>query len=304
MRRPHLALVVALGVLVAASLAWNPAMAGWVERHDAALARDPASGVVLGAEAVDLGDPTAASACLLVHGYAGSRKDFSDLGQRLAEAGLFVRLLRLPGHGTTVEDLGRQTPESLLQGASQELHALQGRFQAVSLVGFSMGGAISTLLASQEPIARLVLLAPYYRITYHWYYLLPVELWSRLLHPLVWAVPKSKRSVKLNRRENVDELFANPALPTASVITLTELGRRARDPAVLAAIQAPVRVFHSPSDGAASFRASYAAYQLLGSQDKGFFRMDARDNHHLLWDWDAEEVKQQVVEFLAAPAAG
>lgn len=80
--------------------------------------RDPKTGVVLCAEALTLDPPASrdvpTTACLLIHGFVGSRKDFADLGQRLAAAGFHVELLRLPGHGTTPTEFAAQTPELLL----------------------------------------------------------------------------------------------------------------------------------------------------------------------------------------------
>jgi len=272
------------------------------EAADPAFLQPDASGeeppVVPGTEALELGDPAASTHCLLVHGFAGSRKDFADLGQLLADAGLHVRLVRLPGHGTTPQDMGEHSAEELIEAVRQELRASKARFQTVYLVGFSMGGALSTIVAAEEGVDRLLLLAPCYAVTPHWYYMLRPETWNRLLSPMVRYVPKAERTVQVNRREAVPHLFSYRKIPTSAVTVLGELGRRASQAEVLGAIQAPVLVLHSPGDNAASPRASMLAFQLLGSDDKRYVAIPKRNNHHLLWDWDREQVKQQALEFL------
>ncbi len=93
------------------------------------------------------------------------------------------------------------------------------------------------------------------------------------------------------------------------MITLAELGNMASEPELLESIQAPALVLHSPGDFAASQAASQAAFPSLGSDDKRYVMVDARNNHHLLWDWDHEDVKAEIMAFLAPslpidPAAG
>lgn len=297
-RLPLLLLLAAGAILLLFSRSslwtWIPG----VKAESAPAPRDPTTGVISGTEARQMGDPEATAACLLLHGFAGSPKDFGTLGERLAEAGFFVHLARLPGHGTTPADLEAQTVETLLAGARADREALERRFSRVALVGFSMGGALATLLAAEDPPDRLVLVAPYYEVTMHWYYLLPPPTWNRLLQPLIRTVPKRPGLVMVNRREAVDDLFSYRAIPTRSVAVLADLGERAQQPEVLARITSPTLHLHSPSDGAASYRASREAFEQLGARDRQHVRVDERSNHHLLSDWDRKEVQRRIVEHL------
>ncbi len=255
--------------------------------------------VIPGTEAIELGDPDASVGCLLVHGFAGSRRDFADLGDELAAAGCHVRLARLPGHGTTPEDMEAQSPDDLLEGARQELQSFRSNHEQIVLVGFSMGGVLSTLLAAEQPVDRLVLIAPAFEIQHQWYYGLRPEEWNRLLSPMVRWVPKGQATVQVNRKEARPNLFSYPRIPTRAVLVLAELGERARQPDLLAAVQMPLILLHSPGDFAASQAASLAAFPLLGSQDKRYVTMDERNNHHLLWDWDRAMAKEEILAFLA-----
>ena len=260
--------------------------------------------VVPGTEMIELGPADSPAFCLLVHGFAGSRKDFDDLGERLAAQGCRVRLDRLPGHGTTPEDMEATTADMLVEHVRAEVRAAREGHEQVILVGFSMGGVLGTLVAAEEPVDRLVLIAPAYAVTPQWYYFGTAEDWNRRLAGWVRWVPKTQGTVQVNRKEARPELFAYRKIPTRAVNVLADLGARARSPEVLGAITAPTLVLHSPSDFAASQAASAAAFPQLGSAVKRYVTMDPRNNHHLLKDWDREQAKAEIVAFLAPALPG
>ena len=294
-----------LGMVVASLMIYASASHRALEREIAESPRDPETGVLIGAEAVTL-DPTDAAttptrACLMIHGFIGSRQDFADLGERLAEAGLHVRMMRLPGHGTTPLDFERQSADTIEAGVLEEFRALSRDYDAVDVVGFSMGGALATLLSTREPVARLVLVSPYYGVTYRWFYLLPVEAWNALARPFVRYVVKSNRFIQVNRPEAKPHILTYHVTPTRGVHTLIELGRRARRAETLATVRCPTLVVATDGDRAASPARIREAYEALGVADKTIRWIDERSNHHLMWDYDREEVKDTIVEFLAAP---
>ena len=57
--------------------------------------------------------------CLLVHGFTGTPQNVRPLADYLARRGLAVSAPRLPGHGTTVEDLDRTGPQDWLAAAEK-----------------------------------------------------------------------------------------------------------------------------------------------------------------------------------------
>ena len=298
-----------LATLVAAILVYGCAGRKMLQREIDSTPRHPQTGVVKGAEALTLDPPTSATlsaaptrACLLLHGFVGARSDFSDLGERLAKEGFHVRMIREAGHGTTPPDFAAQTPQTIYAHVEEEYRALRAQYDEVYVVGFSMGGSLGTLLASREPVDRLVLAAPYYGVTYMWYYILPVEAWNRMIG---WAVPyvvKSSGFIKVNRPDDKDKIYTYKTVPTRGVSTLVALGKEAREPATLQAVKCPVLMLISQGDEAASPRQARRAFGLLGSADKTFIDIPKRNNHHIFWDWDHDQTKQQIVDFLKQPA--
>jgi carboxylesterase len=267
-----------------------------VEREVAEARRDPGTNVIVGAEPLTL-PVSATRACLLIHGWLGSRNDFNELPARLAAQGLTVRALLLPGHGTTPYDLEKVKADEFLQAVRREYRALREKYADVTVIGLSMGGTLATLLAAEEKPDRVVLAAPFFEVTYKWYQILPARAWSALIAPFARFVIRSESRVGTNRAELRPQILAYRGIPTAAVAELTALGDRARDPALLAKVAAPVLVLHAEKDHAAAYGAARAAFELLGSAQKKFVTLP-RSNHLLFWDYDAEEAIAEIAEFV------
>jgi len=260
------------------------------------LPRNPDTGVIEGAEAVTL-EGSGPNAALLVHGFVGSRIDFNDLGQVLNERGLTVRMMRLPGHGTYPVEHAVTTNEELLEAVRKEYSALKEKYDRVALVGFSMGGTLSSIIASQDGVDRLVLIAPYFGVTHRWYYGPPAEFWNTTTGWMIPYVIKNSYFTCVNRPEAKEKLFCYRVLSNRGARELIELGKRARQPEVLGRIRCPVLVLHSNGDRAASPRRSEKAFELIGSQDKRIVWYED-SNHHILWDYDREAAKAEIRSFL------
>ena len=84
---------------------------------------------------------------LLVHGFTGSPKSMTPWGKELAAEGWTVRVPRLPGHGTTWQEMNRTTWEDWFAEADRAFRDLQGRCRQVFVMGLSMGGCLTLRLA-------------------------------------------------------------------------------------------------------------------------------------------------------------
>ncbi len=108
-------------------------------------------------------DPTdgAAPGALVLHGFTGNPSSMRGLAETLAAEGLHVELPRLPGHGTTIEDMlttGWADWTAEVEAAHQRLAARAGK---VVVAGLSMGGSLALWAALQHPdVAGLVLVNP------------------------------------------------------------------------------------------------------------------------------------------------
>ena len=98
---------------------------------------------------------------LVVHGFTGNPATMRPLADALVDAGFTVEMPRLPGHGTTVEDMMTTRWEDWSGTAEAAYTELAGRCRAVVVAGLSMGGTITAWLAGRHPeIAGIVCINP------------------------------------------------------------------------------------------------------------------------------------------------
>ena len=86
---------------------------------------------------------------LLIHGFTGSAGHMRLLGEHLRDKGFTVKGINLPGHATSVEDMGRYGWQQWLQAAKEAFLQLKDSCEYVSVSGLSMGGVLSLILAEQ-----------------------------------------------------------------------------------------------------------------------------------------------------------
>lgn len=95
---------------------------------------------------------------LVVHGFTGSPATMRPVADAFVDAGFTVSLPRLPGHGTTIEDMlttGWSDWSAEVERAYGELAA---RCDKVVVVGLSMGATLTCWLAARHPeVAGIVI---------------------------------------------------------------------------------------------------------------------------------------------------
>ena len=286
-------------VLLIIAGASQAAGARLVARTDARQPRDPA-GLLIGAAPRGLGPENAQCAVLLVHGYLGCGNNFGQLPERLAEKGCRVRVMLLPGHGTSPRDLANVSSDQLLKAVLDEIDRLRPNYKRLVLVGHSMGGTLSTLAASQRQIDALVLAAPYFGVTSHWYYGLKPETWAKFTGPLVPWLYKAQKMIQVNKPDARPHIVSYRWVPASSVLTLMGLARQANKPEILAKINCPVLLIHSHNDQAASPKAAKNAIAQIASQNKKTVWLD-KSNHILFWDYNAERAIAETVSICREP---
>lgn len=99
---------------------------------------------------------------LLQHGFTGSPASMRPWGEHLAEQGYGVLTPRLPGHGTTWQDLNTRTWADWNRHLTQEFDAFRAEHDVVVVGGLSMGGAQVLQLAADRAseIAGVIVVNP------------------------------------------------------------------------------------------------------------------------------------------------
>lgn len=98
---------------------------------------------------------------LALHGFTGNPSSMRGFAEAVAGAGFHVELPRLPGHGTTVEDMLPTRWDDWTGEAEAAYERLAARAGSVFVGGQSMGGTLTLWLATRHPeIAGLVCVNP------------------------------------------------------------------------------------------------------------------------------------------------
>ncbi|MDP9443244.1 MAG: alpha/beta fold hydrolase [Actinomycetota bacterium] len=87
---------------------------------------------------------------LLSHGFTGVPASVRPWGEHLAAHGCTVRVPRLPGHGTTWQEMNRTGWQDWYAEVAGALAELRRRCDRVVVGGLSMGGALALRLAEEQ----------------------------------------------------------------------------------------------------------------------------------------------------------
>ncbi|MDQ6826348.1 MAG: alpha/beta fold hydrolase [Candidatus Eremiobacteraeota bacterium] len=106
-------------------------------------------------------------AAVLLHGMSASPMQFAQLAQQLHERGFNVLVPRLPRHGhhdRLSDQIGLLTAAELREATMEAIEIARGLGEQVTVLGFSLGGLLSSWAAQFEDVHRVVSVAPFFGI--------------------------------------------------------------------------------------------------------------------------------------------
>jgi len=180
----------------------------------------------------------AAVGVLLSHGFTGSPRSMRPFAEHLAAEGYGVAVPRLPGHGTSWQEMNTTAWPDWYAVLDNEFERLRKEHDQVFLVGLSMGGCLVLRLAEQHgvDVSGLVLINPWVRTDDKRLVLLPV------LSKLVPSFPGISNDIK---KPGVEE-GAYDRMPLRALHSLSQLWKVTRND--LAKITQPMLLFRSTVD--------------------------------------------------------
>ncbi len=224
---------------------------------------------------------------LLCHGFTGSPHSLRPWAEYLAEAGLSVWLPRLPGHGTTWQEMAHTRWEDWYAELNRAFDELREHASEIFVMGLSMGGCLALRLAELRgpAVSGLVLVNPSVTADTRLFALAPV---------LKFVVPSLKGITNDIKKEQVSEL-GYERVPVRAAATLPGLWRVTQ--AQLGDVNQPVLVYHSTVDhvvGPASLR-------VLRGALPGLEVRECPDSYHVATlDNDAPTIFAGSLEFVRA----
>jgi len=229
---------------------------------------------------------------LVVHGFTGCPQSMRGLAEAFSAAGFAVELPRLPGHGTTVEEMAT-TSWADWSGAAEHVYAeLAKRCDKVVVAGLSMGGTITAWLAARHPqIAGIVAI-------------------NAAVEPPREALLDAVRQMRdqgLQTMPGVANDVADPqqkelaynVVPLACLFSLFDAMNEVS--AQLGKIRCPVLIMNSPQDHMVPPSSSdHLAAHVSGPVERVSLE---RSYHVATLDYDREEIERRAVEFARSVTA-
>jgi carboxylesterase len=175
---------------------------------------------------------------LLCHGFTGSPQSLRPWAEYLADAGLSVSLPRLPGHGTTWQEMARTRAEDWYAEADRAFDELQASCDEMFVMGLSMGGCLALRLAELrgDAIRGLVVVNPSITADTRLFLLAPV---------LKLIVPSLKGIASDVKKEGASEVGYD-RVPVKAAATLPGLWRITQQH--LKDLTQPILAFQSVTD--------------------------------------------------------
>jgi carboxylesterase len=233
------------------------------------------------------------TAVLVLHGFTGSPRSVRPWAEGFAGAGFTVHAPRLPGHGTSWQELNRTRWQDWCAVAEAALSRLRADGNEVVVAGLSAGGGLAVRLAQTRPddVRGVVVVNPSVRGDDPMLRLLPVVRW---VLPSVGAIGDDIA------RPGVSE-GAYPRTPLHAAWSLTRMWRAVR--ADLDRVHAPLLVFVSAVDNVVPRVSTTTLVSGVASADVTVVEL-SRSRHVATLDYEADLVVARSVDFVRRVAAG
>ena len=234
---------------------------------------------------------------LLSHGFTGSPASMKPWAEHLASKGYAVSLPRLPGHGTSWQEMNKTTWADWYGEVERAFEALANQVDTVVVCGLSMGGALALRIAADHPdrVAGLVLVNPAVTTERKDVKLLPV------LKHVIPAMPGIANDIK---KPGVQE-HGYTKTPLRAADSMFQAYKALR--ADLNRVVCPILLFRSTEDHVVDPSSGRAIQSSVGSSD---VREEMLENsyHVATLDNDAQQIFEGSVSFIervaGVPAGG
>lgn len=228
--------------------------------------------------------------CLLIHGFSGAPAEMRSLGEYLSEKGYSVLGIRLPGHGTKIEDLNRITWQDWSNAVQDGWHILHPNTRRVFLIGFSMGGALALYHASFLPAAGVICLSTPYELGPD----SQINIFTLFSNIISFA---SKGESDCELENQAGEHFSYDRYPLKGLIQLVRLLEPMRES--LSAIKVPTFLIHAQNDIGIPPQNMDRIAQDLGTPREAVRKLLLENSGHVVTrDCDKDLVFEEIHQFI------
>ena len=256
-----------------------------------------AQGVIIGAEGYTLRG-AADHVIVLLHGYNDSPQAMRSPAEAFHAAGWTVEVPLLPGHGRSLQDFARSDATEWIDAARRSVIEARKRYRVVAVGGLSLGGALATIVAAEQPeVVFAVLFAPF---LVHRHRLGTIaSLWPLLSLGVKYLTGGSaSRSIRdpAARQAFIAYGCSTPRL-MREVQRVVQVAR-----SVLPLVRQPVFMAQSSDDYRIPAAEAQAAFDLLGSADK-HLHWTTGNGHVITVDYGHDLLSAEAVRWVTSRAS-
>lgn len=233
---------------------------------------------------------------VLVHGYKSAPEQVKDLANFLSGYGIKIYAVRLKGHGTSPQDLKNFTWYDWYDSVTRGYTALSNICQNIAIVGFSTGGLLTLLSASQKKkyskLNKIISVNSALKLLDIKARMIPsINLWNEILE---------KFNLDKGKLEFVDDIPENPDINYSRnfVKGIYELEKLMDFCSLnLEKISTPTLVIQAKNDPVVNPISGKLIFNKINTQNKKLLEIDA-DNHVIIMGDKKQIVFQEIIDFL------
>ncbi len=230
-----------------------------------------------------------ATGVLLIHGFLAGPEEMRGLGERLHGEGYHVLGVRLKGHGTSPWDLRSRDWHDWAASVERGYEILKAYSQDVHLVGFSTGGLLALLQASNHPQKKVrsvtSVSAP---VHFRNKNMIFVPLLHHANKLVSWVNAEGLVPFRLNKPENPEINYQH--IPVRALYQLQQLIEHLTDDKLT--INADVYLFQSDRDPVVAPSSIKRLDKVISAENKTITMLNS-DRHGVVYH-NIDEVQQKI----------
>ena len=208
----------------------------------------------------------------LVHGYSGGSKTLEELARFLnKEFNATVRIIRLKGHGQTIEELNKYDYYDFLNQIEREIKK-DIKKKEIIIGGLSMGGCFALDIAARYPVKGVFIISPVYKTNLLFTLL-------TLLEPLI--IKKNWKKPMRGVQEILDVGgFAYPQIPIKGLKIVKQAEKRLNF--LLPKISCPCLLLSPLKEPIVHEKSTDVLIKSIGSKRKRVIKYKNKNGHALI----------------------
>jgi carboxylesterase len=230
------------------------------------------------------------NAVLLVHGYKSSPFEMYNVAKFLHAKGYTCYCVRMAGHGTSPFDMATTTQDDWYRSVESVYKYLSFAYQNVAVCGFSTGGLITTRLAINYEIPKIVLINSALKLEdIRFRYVKIANFWSEIAHKL----SKEHKGYIEEKPYFADTNYAINHF--SCMVELSKLMEYCTEN--LHMVKANTLIINSNKDPVVSPESGDIIYKLIASQSRKLIKIESRD-HIITRGGSLKELLNNIDDFL------